>query len=70
MSDLQVASSKEFPKEITQKNIISATITKDRGIKGVRKAHSVTHYKNYVGLLFVSLKLKYMLMFNCLTKLN
>lgn len=53
MSDLQVASSKEFPAEITQKNIISATITKDSGIKGVQKAYSVTHYKNYIGLLFV-----------------
>lgn len=54
MSDLQVASSKEFPAEIThKKNIISATITKDSGIKGVQKAYPVTHYKNYIGLLFV-----------------
>lgn len=51
MSDLQVASSKEFPTEFTQKNIISATITKDSRRKGVQKAYSVTHYKNYIGLL-------------------
>lgn len=36
-----------------KKNIISATITKDSGIKGAQKARSVTHYKNCIGLRFV-----------------